>query len=71
MFILEGALLATSCIAGLAMVHQNCETSCTEHCLCNNVFRPKICNLDDSVQMYGTLQAKVKNLPQVNKAGLR
>lgn len=69
MFILEGALLTTSCITGLEMVQQNCETSRTEHCLCNNVFRPKICNLEDSVQMYGTLQAKVKNLTWVNKAG--
>ena len=25
--------------------------------------------LEDSVQMYGTLQAKVKNLARVNKAG--
>ena len=69
MFILEGALLTTSCITGLEMVQQNCETSHTEHCLCNNVFRPKIWNLEDSVQMYGTLQAKVKNLTRVNKAG--
>ena len=45
--------------------------SCTEHCLSNNVFRPKICNREDSVQMYGTLQAKGKNLAWVNKAGLR
>ena len=45
--------------------------SCTEHCLSNNVFRPKISNREDSVQMYGTLQAKGKNLPWVNKAGLR
>ena len=133
MFILEGALLTTSCITGLAIVQQNCETSsgadlgggcrgcapspeitcgfliqlvfckkkkktiwfigveveqetsepppkknpgsacasCTEHCLSNNVFRPKICNREDSVQMYGTLQAKGKNLAWVNKAGLR
>ena len=27
MFILEGALLTTSCITGLAIVQQNCETS--------------------------------------------
>ena len=69
MFILEGVFLTTSCITGLVMVQQNCETSCTKHCLCNNVFRPKICNLEDSVKMYGTLQAKGKNLAWVNKAG--